>query len=59
MASTTMVSMSRIVLAALRTSIVILTNRRSYFNTSQFSDNALGTPGKATRRFFSGPGLDN
>ena len=34
-------------------------NGRSYFNTSQFGDNALGTPGKATRRFFSGPGLDN
>jgi carboxypeptidase family protein len=34
-------------------------NGRSYFNTSQFSDNALGTPGTATRRFFSGPGLDN
>src|SRR5580693_2917601 len=34
-------------------------NGRSYFNTSQFSDNALGTPGTAKRRFFSGPGLDN
>jgi Carboxypeptidase regulatory-like domain len=34
-------------------------NRRSYFDTSQFSDNALGTPGTAKRRFFYGPGLDN
>jgi hypothetical protein len=34
-------------------------NGRSYFNTSQFSDNALGTPGTAKRRLFSGPGLDN
>jgi hypothetical protein len=34
-------------------------NGRSYFNTSQFSDNALGTPGTAKRRFFSGPGLDS
>ncbi len=35
------------------------TNGRTYFNTSQFSENALGTPGSAKRRFFSGPGLDN
>jgi len=34
-------------------------NGRTYFNTSQFSQNALGTPGSAKRRFFSGPGLDN
>jgi len=34
-------------------------NGRTYFNTSQFSENALGTPGSAKRRFFSGPGLDN
>jgi hypothetical protein len=34
-------------------------NGRSYFNTSLFSLNALGTPGTAKRRFFSGPGLDN
>ena len=34
-------------------------NGRAYFNTSQFSENALGTPGTAKRRFFSGPGLDN
>jgi Carboxypeptidase regulatory-like domain len=29
------------------------------FNTSLFSENALGTPGNAPRRFFSGPGMDN
>ncbi|MGA8837401.1 MAG: TonB-dependent receptor [Candidatus Sulfotelmatobacter sp.] len=34
-------------------------NERTYFNTSQFSENALGTPGSAKRRFFYGPGLDN
>jgi hypothetical protein len=34
-------------------------NGQSYFNTSLFSENALGTPGTAKRRFFSGPGLDN
>jgi hypothetical protein len=34
-------------------------NGRPYFNISQFSENALGTPGSAKRRFFSGPGLDN
>ena len=34
-------------------------NREAYFNTSQFGENALGTPGNAKRRFFSGPGLDN
>jgi hypothetical protein len=34
-------------------------NGRSYFNTAQFSENALGTPGTAKRRFFYGPGLDN
>jgi len=31
----------------------------AYFNASQFSDNALGTPGTAKRRFFHGPGMDN
>jgi hypothetical protein len=31
----------------------------AYFNASQFSENALGTPGTAKRRFFYGPGLDN
>jgi len=34
-------------------------NGRSYFDTSQFSENALGTPGTAKRRFFYGPGMDN
>ena len=34
-------------------------NRRSYFDTAQFSENALGTPGTAKRRFFYGPGMDN
>ena len=31
----------------------------AYFNSTQFSENALGTPGTARRRFFSGPGMDN
>jgi hypothetical protein len=30
-----------------------------YFNTALFSENALGTPGTASRRFFSGPGMAN
>ncbi|MGB0041684.1 MAG: TonB-dependent receptor, partial [Terriglobales bacterium] len=30
-----------------------------YFNPTQFSENALGTPGNAKRRFFHGPGMDN
>jgi hypothetical protein len=34
-------------------------NGRAYFDVSQFSENALGTPGTAKRRFFYGPGLDN
>src|SRR5208283_1915135 len=34
-------------------------NGLPYFHTSQFSENALGTPGTANRRFFSGPGMDN
>jgi Carboxypeptidase regulatory-like domain len=34
-------------------------NGRPYFNTSEFSQNVLGTPGTAPRRFFYGPGLDN
>jgi len=34
-------------------------NGRPYFNTSQFSENALGTPGNASRRSFYGPGMDN
>jgi hypothetical protein len=34
-------------------------NGQPYFNTAQFSENALGTPGTAKRRFFYGPGMDN
>lgn len=34
-------------------------NGRSYFNTSLFTLQPLGTPGNARRRFFYGPGLDN
>jgi len=34
-------------------------NGRFYFDTAQFSENALGTPGSARRRFFYGPGMDN
>jgi len=34
-------------------------NGRPYFEPSQFSENALGTPGNAERRFFHGPGMDN
>ena len=34
-------------------------NGQPYFNVSQFTENALGTPGNVPRRFFSGPGLDN
>jgi hypothetical protein len=34
-------------------------NGRTYFNTAQFSQNTLGTPGTARRRFFYGPGIDN
>jgi len=30
-----------------------------YFNRSLFSDNALGTPGTSSRRFFHGPGAFN
>jgi Carboxypeptidase regulatory-like domain/TonB dependent receptor len=30
-----------------------------YFDGFQFQNNALGTPGTARRRFFSGPGLSN
>jgi hypothetical protein len=31
----------------------------NYFDSTAFSMNALGTPGTAKRRFFSGPGADN
>jgi hypothetical protein len=34
-------------------------NGRPYFNTSQFTENVLGTPGTARRRFFYGPGMAN
>ncbi|MGB6485104.1 MAG: carboxypeptidase regulatory-like domain-containing protein [Candidatus Acidiferrales bacterium] len=34
-------------------------NGRPYFNPSVFSENVLGTPGTAQRRFFYGPGMDN
>jgi hypothetical protein len=34
-------------------------NGQPYFNTALFSENALGTPGNASRRFFYGPGTDN
>jgi hypothetical protein len=34
-------------------------NGLPYFNSSQFTVNALGTPGNVPRRFFSGPGADN
>jgi hypothetical protein len=34
-------------------------NGRAYFNTALFSENALGTPGNASRRFFAGPGMQN
>ena len=36
-----------------------LRNGLAYFNTSSFSENVLGTPGTAGRRFFSGPGMNN
>ncbi|MGB2626931.1 MAG: carboxypeptidase regulatory-like domain-containing protein [Candidatus Acidiferrum sp.] len=34
-------------------------NGRPYFNTMPFSQNVLGTPGTARRRFFYGPGMNN
>lgn len=34
-------------------------NGQSYFDPTQFAQNALGTPGTARRRFFYGPGMDN
>ena len=34
-------------------------NGQSYFDTAMFSENALGSPGTASRRFFSGPGMNN
>jgi hypothetical protein len=34
-------------------------NGLSYFDTTQFRENILGTPGTARRRFFYGPGMNN
>ena len=34
-------------------------NGLQYFNADLFSDNALGTPGNASRRYFHGPGIAN
>jgi hypothetical protein len=34
-------------------------NGTPYFDSTQFSENALGTPGTSRRRFFYGPGMDN
>jgi carboxypeptidase family protein len=34
-------------------------NGRAYFNTALFSQNVLGTPGTAKRRYFYGPGMEN
>jgi hypothetical protein len=34
-------------------------NGQSYFNAGLFSENALGTPGNASRRYFHGPGMEN
>ena len=34
-------------------------NGQAYFNASLFSENALGTPGNASRRYFFGPGMAN
>jgi hypothetical protein len=32
-------------------------NAKPYFNIALFTPNALGTPGDAKRRYFSGPGM--
>jgi hypothetical protein len=34
-------------------------NGQPYFNAALFSENALGTPGNASRRYFYGPGMEN
>jgi hypothetical protein len=34
-------------------------NGQPYFNAGLFSENALGTPGNASRRYFHGPGMKN
>lgn len=34
-------------------------NGQPYFSAALFSQNALGTPGDASRRYFHGPGMEN
>jgi hypothetical protein len=34
-------------------------NGQPYFNAALFSENALGTSGNASRRYFHGPGMEN
>ena len=34
-------------------------NGQPYFNTALFGENALGTPGNVSRRYFHGPGMQN
>jgi len=34
-------------------------NGQAYFNAGLFTDNALATPGNASRRYFHGPGMSN
>jgi hypothetical protein len=34
-------------------------NGQPYFNAALFSENTLGTPGDASRRYFHGPGMEN
>ena len=34
-------------------------NGQPYFNAALFSENAPGTPGNASRRYFYGPGMEN
>jgi hypothetical protein len=34
-------------------------NGQAYFNAALFSENVLGTPGNASRRYFYGPGMEN
>src|SRR5580698_6934777 len=34
-------------------------NGQAYFHTAAFTENVLGTPGTAKRRFFYGPGMNN
>ena len=34
-------------------------NGLQYFNPGAFTDNAIGTPGNVSRRYFSGPGMFN